>query len=160
MRLLATHVRRQCKSYFGILRTPDTSGFSLLRRSTPFHGNVKVMDLFPEGISIQAQQFRRLDLVPFGFLKGSCNQGPLNGIDQHGMQIPSRTVSHPFHKIPHLPFEIVLKRQGFFSIRSHSIRPRHHLHEFGGSLQHSPGAGDDQRVCEIDVGWYGRSRSG
>ena len=34
MRLLATHVRRQCKSYFGILRTPDTSGFSLLRRST------------------------------------------------------------------------------------------------------------------------------
>jgi hypothetical protein len=43
------------------------------------------MDLFPEGVSIQTQQFGRLDLVAFGFLKRPGDQGALNGVDQHGM---------------------------------------------------------------------------
>jgi hypothetical protein len=39
------------------------------------------MDLLPEGVSIQTQQFCCLDLVAFGFLKCSSDQGALNGVD-------------------------------------------------------------------------------
>jgi hypothetical protein len=66
----------------------DTSGLSRLRDPAPFHWNVQVMNLFPEGISIQTQQFRCLDLVAFGFLKRSGDQRALNGVDQHGVQVP------------------------------------------------------------------------
>ena len=113
------------------------------------------MDLLSEGVPVQAQQFCCLDLISFGFLKRPGDQGTLNGIDQHGMQVPSRTVSHPLHEISHLPFEIVLKRQGIFPVRSCRLLARDHLHELGGSLQYGSRTGDHQCVREINVGWYG-----
>jgi hypothetical protein len=43
------------------------------------------MDLLPKGVSIQTQQFCCLDLVAFGFLKRSGDQGTFNGADQQRM---------------------------------------------------------------------------
>jgi hypothetical protein len=53
----------------GPLAAPDALSFSRLRGPLPFHRNMQVMDLLSESVSVQAQQFCCLDLVPFGFLK-------------------------------------------------------------------------------------------
>jgi hypothetical protein len=40
---------------FSFLRTSEVSGFTHLRKPIPFHRNVQIMDLLPEGVAIQAQ---------------------------------------------------------------------------------------------------------
>src|SRR5215510_6635446 len=87
----------------------EASDLSRLRGPISFHENVQVVDLLPESIPIQTQQFCRLDLVTLGLLKRSRDQGTFNRADQKWMQVSSGTMSQPFHKFSHFPFKIVLK---------------------------------------------------
>ena len=85
-------------------------------RPSPLHGNVQVVNLFPQGVPIQSQQLGRLDLVTLGFLKRSGDQRPLNGRNQHGMEIPPRSVPHSFDEVAHLSLDKVFKGGGGLSI--------------------------------------------
>jgi hypothetical protein len=113
---------------------------------------VQILNLFPEGVAVQAKQLGSLDLVAFSFLQGLGDEGPFNSGNQHRMKIASRAVSHAFDKVSHLPFHIVFKAHGRGrAVRHRSFGAGNRLHELRGPLQHRLGPGDDKSPGQVDV---------
>lgn len=71
-------------------------------------GYFQFSNFFPEGITVQSQEFCRLNLVSPGFVEDISDQRSLYLADQHGVKVSNPTPFHMFNKIAQPAFNKIL----------------------------------------------------